>query len=156
MKLSYLSLIFLLLLCIASVNAVYIDEISTDNLKGIQYFDNNSTVSLEEFNFTIPKGFGLIENESTNHVDGNYTNSERFFANENGKIIMISASSIVRHDLILSDYTPCDVDMKKHAINGHDGIEWYMDNATYFIYFDGDYIITLGAPDNSYFEGIIR
>lgn len=146
MKLSHFGFILIFLLCITSINATHIDEISKDDLKDIKYFNNNSNISLEAFNFTIPKGFGLIENESINHTEGNYTNLERFFANDDGKIIMISASSIVRQDLTLSDYTPSDVDMNRYAIKGHDGIEWSMNNATYFIYFDSGYLITVGAP----------
>lgn len=150
------TLMLVILLFIGSVNATYIDEISTDNINDIQYFENDSVVGLNGFNFTIPEGFGLIENESIDSAGGNYTPAQRFFANGEGDVIMISTASIVRHDLILSDYTPCDVDMARYSIGGHDGIEWSMDNASYFIYFDGDYLITVGTSDSSLLEEIIR
>ncbi len=155
MKLMHFSFILILMLLVVSVNATYIDEISTDNIKDIQYYGNDSAVSLDGFNFTIPEGFGPIENESVNMANGNYTQSERFFANEDGDTIMISTTSILRHDLILSDYAPCDVNMDKKVINGHEGIEWSMNNGTYFIYFDDNYLITVGASNSSYFEDII-
>jgi hypothetical protein len=155
MELKHLIMILVFLLLMGTVNAAYVDDISQSSLKDIKYFDNDTVVGLDGFNFTIPKGFGLIENESVDDVDGNYTDSARFFANESGDIIMIETTSIVRHDLILSDYTPCDVDMSKTTIDGHEGIRWRMDNATYFIYFDDDYLISVGATDSDFFEDII-
>jgi hypothetical protein len=154
MKLRYFTFMILFLFIIGTANAIYVDEISPD-FHDIRYFENDTSFSLDGFNFTIPEGFGLIENESVDISDGNYSESDRFFANEDGEIIMISTSPIIRHDLILSDYTPCDVDMNKQSINGHEGIKWKMDNATYFIYFDNDYLITLGAPDSDYFREMI-
>lgn len=156
MKLSHFIFILLFILIASTSSAAYIDEISTDSLKGIQYSENDSIVSLDGFNFTIPKGFGLIENESFNHTDGNLTESEKFYVNEANETIMISTASIIREDLILSDYTPSDVDMTRHVVNGHEGIEWSMNNSAYFIYFDNDHLITVGAPENSYFEDIIH
>ena len=155
MKLNYFTFTLLFFLLILAVNATYIDEVSTDNLKNIKYFDKDTSVTLDGFNFTVPKGFGLIENESVNNVDGNFTESQRFFVNKDNEVIMISTMTILRHDLILSDYTPCDVNMSKCSIKGHEGIEWPMDNQSYFIYFDANYMIALGAPDSSYFEDII-
>ena len=144
------------LLFAGSVNAAYIDEISTDSLGDVRYFENDVDVALNGINFTIPAGFGLIENESADGVDGDCNESVRFYVNGENEIIMISASPIVRHDLILSDYTPCDVDMNPRSINGHGGIGWSMDNGTYFIYFDNDCIVTVGSSNGSYIEGIIR
>ena len=156
MKLQYFAFILILFLFVAGINAAYIDEISTGSLKDIQYPKNDTSVSLNGINFTIPAGFGLIENESVNCVEDNHTVSERVYANGAKEIIVISTESIVRHDLILSDYTPCDVDMVAHAVNGHEGIEWSMDNGTYFIYFDNDCLVTVGSSNGSYFEDIIQ
>lgn len=156
MKFNYIFVILMFFLFAAGVNAAYIDEISTDNIGDIKYLENDTVVSLNDINFTMPAGFGLIENESVNRAEGNHTVSERVYANDAKEFIAISTESIVRHDLILSDYAPCDVDMDRHTINGHDGIEWSMDNGTYFIYFDNDYLVTLGSSNGSYFEDIIR
>lgn len=138
------------------INAAYIDDISTQNIGDVDYFENDADVSLKSINFTIPAGFGLIENESDDFSKGDLNESELFYVNGENDIIMISTSPIVRHDLILSDYTPCDVDMNCHSINGHDGIEWSMDNGTYFIYFDNDSIVTVGSSNGSYLEDIIQ
>ena len=154
-KIMIFALILISALTIGTINAAYIYDVSTD-FKDIDYFENDTALNLEGFNFTIPKGFGIVENESIDESEGNHTESVRFYSNENKDIIMVSTEPIVRHDLILSDYTPCDVDMNRHSINGHEGIEWTMDNESYFIYFDNDHLITVGATNSAFLEKIIR
>lgn len=156
MKLKYFVFTLILFLFAAGVNAVYIDEISIGNLQDVQYLENDTVVSMDGINFTIPAGFGIIENESVNRAEGNHTVSERVYANDAKEVIAISTESIVRHDLILSDYTPCDVDMGRHTIKGHDGIKWSIGNGKYFIYFDNDYLVTVGSFNSSYFDDIIQ
>jgi hypothetical protein len=124
--------------------------------KGINYFESSTDVNLGDFNFTVPRGFGLVESEQIREPDGGRLRLSNSYINNESDILSISVNERGESFLIITDYTPADVKYEKVGINNHSGVKYRMDNSSYFEYFEKEYVICIQAPDDDYFEGIIN
>jgi hypothetical protein len=132
------------------------DDLTHVDLKGIDYFENSTEVSLGAFNFTVPKGFGLVESAQINESDDGRLRLSNSYIDNESDILAISVNERGESFLIITDYTPADVDYEKVSINNHSGVKYHMDNSSYFTYFEDGYVICIQAPDDAYFEDIIN
>lgn len=154
-------LVFLLIGAVSAAEDIGIDDIDDiDNfdafLKDVKFFDKDTNVSLNEFTFTIPEGFGPIEALSFNESDDGLDQSLKFFVNDKEQVIMTSLVHYEGINTNLDDYAPDDNDWEKVTIKNHEGIKWRDDGYSFFTYLDGDNAIVIEAPDDSYLEGIIN
>lgn len=136
MNLKHLILIFLIgFLMVSQVNA-------SDNVK---YFDNDTNISFEGMNFTIPMGFG----ESKNTEDFNDLGSDGktcFYISEDYGHIVIT---------VISDWMGMSLDemyqegASKTTINGHEGWNYTKNNLTSFGYVHDDHGIIVSVTNQS-------
>ena len=82
--------ILLIFLMISVINAKDINDITAEDILGIDYFDKATVVEIDGFNFTIPEGFGQIEGYDINSTEDGVTTHSMFFSDENGEVIMLS------------------------------------------------------------------
>lgn len=155
MKIKYLgiALVFFLVLGIAS--AADADDLSIDDFKNINYSDKQTQLSIENYNFTIPEGYGPIEKVSGKETQNGVTQDIRFFANEEGDVIMACVMSGDDLNLELDTYDYLGDNPQKMTINGHDGTLLEKGDYYFFVYIDGDCVILVQAKDKNLFEDII-
>lgn len=149
MKLKFLFGFLILFVLLAFVQA-------SDDLENADYFENSTDISLGDFNFTIPEGFGLNGSaQIKEYDDGRLILSNSYIDNESD-VLTISVNERGENYLIITDYTPEDVEYDKVSINNHSGVKYRMENSSYFIYFENGYVISIQAPNDDYFEEIIH
>lgn len=107
-------------------------------------FDEDTVVTIEGLNFTIPEGYA--------QVGGGSGNSDYVFAGENSTII-ISVKNI-GHEFTLDDVAMADGDEKKE-INGTEGIVSTQSGSYGFTYGIDDYMISVFAPDETVVSTVI-
>lgn len=79
MRLEFLAVLFVALMCICAVSAADDD-----------YFNENMTVTIHGFDFTIPEGFTPYEDANLNETEDGITTICEFFINEDGEVLMLS------------------------------------------------------------------
>jgi len=146
--------ILLIFLMISVVNAKDINDITAEDILGIDYFDKATVVEIDGFNFTIPEGFGQIEGYDINSTEDGVTTHSMFFSDENGEVIMLSTVTGDDISLNLDDYNIYK-NTTKESIKGHEGLKFEDEGYKFFNYIDGDAVIILQAPEYDYFESII-
>lgn len=115
---------------------------ASDNVK---YFDEDTNISFEGMNFTIPMGFG----ESKDAVDFDDLGSDGktcFYISEDYGHIVIT---------VISDWMGMSLDelyqkgASKATINGHEGWNYTKDNLTCFGYVHDDHGVIVSVTNQS-------
>lgn len=123
----------------------------------IDFSDTNTTVTLDGVNFNIPAGFGELKNLSVNEKDENgVVKLGSFFTNPDNDLLMVSvvtANQEINGDL--TNYLPENVSAYNRTIDGHDGIRWQDSGEEFFLYVQGNDVVIIEAPSESYFEDMI-
>lgn len=117
---------------------------SNDDSNNGTPFEEDTVVTIEGLNFTIPEGYA--------QVSGGSGNSDHVFAGENSTII-ISVKNI-GHTFTLNDVAMADGDEKKE-INGTEGIVSTQSGSYGFTYGIDDYMISVFAPDETVVSTVI-
>ena len=154
MKVKYLGIILVFFLFIGVASAIDAGDVSIDDFKNIKYYNNDTNVSVDNFDFTIPKGYGPIEKLSSSESDNGVTQSYKFFADNDGNVIMICVIS-GKINLELDAYDTIGNNPQKMTIKNHDGTLLEKDNYYFFVYIEGDSVILIQANDKNLFEDII-
>ena len=154
MRVKYFGIMVVFFLLLAAVSADAWDEMSTDDLKNLTYFDNDTEISVNNFDFTIPKGYGISDkfNFSETDEDG-ITSDYRIFFNGNDSFVLVSVMSAeygmyFDTNYLIENYVPM-------TIKNHDGyVQKYMDYYS-FIYLDDGYVINVAAESLDEIDKIV-
>lgn len=155
-------LIFLLAL-VLSVGAVSASTAFDDALNeldsvvdfNVDYFTFDTNVTVGDYNFTVPAGFGEIKPLSVNTSSGFESENVMFFTNAFNEIIVISITSSDGINDTIYTYIPVEVSYENTTINGHNGVKWTDEAYAFFSYRINNDLIVLQAPNESYFEVMI-
>lgn len=121
----------------------------------VEYFDCDTNVSVGDYFFTIPEGFGQIDSMAINMTEGNSSGIVKFFKNADDEILMVSLTSGDDLNASIQNYIPENVSYENFTIEGHDGVKWTDMPFSFFSYIDGNTVVVLQAPKDSYFEEMI-
>lgn len=124
----------------------------------VDYSKADTKVTLDGVDFNIPKGFGELENMSVNEKDANGTvKLASFFVNENNDFVMVSVVTS-SEDIAgnLTNYVPEDVECENATVKEHEGIKWQDDGEEFFLYIQGNDVVLVEAPDESFIEDIVQ
>ena len=152
-------LLFFLSVGAASANTSYDDVLddfdSLDVKINVDYFDADTNVTVGDYEFTIPQGFGIIYPLSFEMRSNDGSEIVNFFTNDNDDILMVSITSSDSVNGTISSYVPNETSYENVTIKNHDGAKWKADSYSFFGYIEDDDLIVLQAPDDSYFEEMI-
>lgn len=152
------SLVFVLAIGAVSASSIFDDALnevqSLSNL-GVDYSESDTNVSVGDYNFTIPQGFGEIKQLAVDVSSKNDTENVKFFTNQNNKIIMISITGSNDINGTIQKYIPEKIPYSNATINGHDGLKWTNESYAFFTYRVNDDLVVIQAPQDSYFEKMI-
>lgn len=156
LKLKHLGIILIFLLAVGTAAAVDINDISEDDFKNITFQDNDTQITVDGYDFTIPKGYGAVEKLNANETDDDgVTQVFRFFADENENVIMVSVLS-GNVSLDLDDYSSLGGNPQNITIAGHDGTLFERNGYWFFVYVDGEGVIILQAPYPGTIENMMK
>ena len=151
MKPDYMKLfceIFLLFLLIGTVSAISLDDLEVNSFKNLNYFSNDTNVTVGNHNFTIPEGFALVGSDEDDSLQ------EKAFANRENETILISFLPSQKVDYSLTDYPPEDVKIKDKVINNNTGLGWKMDGIYSFTYLKNGDLIIIQSTNESYISKV--
>lgn len=157
----YLIFLLVLLLAIGAVSATggfedMLNELDSFAELDVNFTDSDTNVTVGDYNFTIPKGFGAIDMLSVNVSENNDSQNVKFFTNSNHDMITISLSSSDNVNETIYNFISDDGSCENATIAGHDGIKWNNDTYSIFAFQDNNSVIVLQAPDDTYLEKIIN
>lgn len=144
MKFKYLVALLAVFIFIASASAADMD-----------YFAQDTAVEISGFEFMIPEGFGAYEDGDVNVTEDGFNQTTRFFANDDGEVLMATVYSGDDVNQDLETYKNVADNPKKMKINNEDGYHMEKDGYQFFIYLKDGCVILMQAPDDSYFEGMM-
>ena len=124
-------------------NSTSSDDDSNDQPAGTP-FKEDTVVTIDGLNFTIPKGYAQMDTGSAN--------TDHVFAGENSTII-ISIKNI-GHEFTLDDVSMADGDEKKE-IEGIEGVVSSQSGSYGFTYGIGDNMISVFAPDEEVVSTVV-
>ncbi len=147
------------LLAVGAVSAssafdALLNDFSSDAVFDVQYFDEDTNVSIGEHNFTIPKGYGEIDQLDVNLKVKNDSQLVKLFTNGNGDVLVVSITA----DEILNDasaYIPDDIPYENATVNGQEGLKWNQEGNSYFVYLENNDAIVLQSQKDFNFEDMI-
>ena len=156
----YLIFLLVFVLAIGAVGASSSFDSALSELESfadmeLEYFTNDTNVSVGDYNFTVPKDFGLIQPLSVDVSTKNESESVRFFTNSNREILMISITSSDSINETIHKYISDDIPYENTTIKGHDGLKWSNETYAFFTYRINNDLVVLQAPQDSYFEKMI-
>jgi hypothetical protein len=121
----------------------------------VEYLDEDANVTVGDYNFTIPEGFGLIEQLAVDTKENNESETVNFFTNDKDEVIMVSITSSDYVNDTVYTYISNSTPYENVTINGHDGAKWNDKSLAFFSYVEDNDIIVLQAPDETYFEKMV-
>lgn len=157
----YLVLLLVFVLAIGAVSASSalddaLNELDSLSPLEIEYSTDDTNVTVGNYNFTIPEGYGIIEALSVDVSQSNNSENVKFFTNADHEVIMISiTSSDDINDTIHNYMSDEKISYENTTIKGHDGVKWSDESYAFFTYRVDNDIVVLQAPQESYFEGMI-
>ncbi|MDO5832704.1 MAG: hypothetical protein Q4Q14_07670 [Methanobrevibacter sp.] len=155
-------LVFLLVLLFAigaasassSLDDALNDLESLTNLN-VEYFESDTNVTVGGYNFTIPQGFGPIDQLSVDVSKNNDSENIEFFTNSNNDVIMVSITGSDDINGTIYDYLPDGITGENATIKGFEGVKWSEKSYAFFTFQENNDIVVLQAPQDSYFEKMI-
>ena len=156
----YIVFLLMFILAIGAVSASdyfgdMIDELNSYAELDVNFTDSDTNVTIDDLNFTIPKGFGEIDMLSVNVSGNNDSQNVKFFTNANHDVIMISLTSSEDINQTIYTYASEEGSYENATIEGHDGVKWSNDSYSLFVYRENNSAVVLQAPDDTYFEKMI-
>ena len=156
----YILFLLVLVFAIGAVSASdsfddLVNELDSVTTFEVEYFPNDTNVTVGNYNFTIPQGFGQIDHLSSDLSENNQSQNVRFFTDSNNNIIVISISIGGEINDTIHSYISNSTGYENVTIEGHDGMKCVEDAFAFFTYAENNDIVVLQAPNDSYFERMI-